>query len=239
MKWSFALVLLFIPLCAFAQDSDIDQLKKQLEELKQLNAVYISKINEMEQRLTAIEQNKAPPPPVEPQVAAELPDQEQAVAKADEKEPFSTGFDTNKFDYYGYMRAGYGVDEDGTKQTRFQAPGAGVAYRLGNEVDTYMETGFSYYHVKDEEEDPPIFGTHFMLAYSTLDKNTGINLEGDSGTVSLRQAYATARNLIADQPEATLWAGQRFYRRHDIHINDFWWLDMSGYGVEPVTGFEL
>ena len=73
--------------------------------------------------------------------------------------------------------------------------------------------------------------THFRLAYSTLDKNTGIDLQGDSGVVSLREVYATARQVIPGQPEATLWAGQRYYDRHDIHINDFFWMDMSGYGT--------
>jgi maltoporin len=28
----------------------------------------------------------------------------------------------------------------------------------------------------------------------------------------------------------TVWAGQRYYRRHQIYANDFWLLDMSGYG---------
>lgn len=225
-----AFLFLVIPLCAFAQDSEIDQLRKELEELKQLNAAYVSKIVQMEERLDAIEQEGSPAPRSEPLAATEDETANEPIVEAEKSENFSTGFDPDRFDYYGYMRAGYGVDEDGTKQTRFQAPGAPAAYRLGNEVDTYMETGFSYYHVSDEKENPPIFGTHFLLAYSTLDKNTGIELEGESGAVSLREAYATARNLYDSQPAMTFWAGQRFYRRHDIHINDFWWLDMSGYG---------
>jgi maltoporin len=69
-----------------------------------------------------------------------------------------------------------------------------------------------------------------MLAYSTLDKNTFVVLEGEDSSSSLRQAYATAANVLESQPGATFWAGQRYYRRHDIHINDFYWLDMSGYG---------
>ena len=32
-------------------------------------------------------------------------------------------------------------------------------------------------------------------------------------------------------PEAKIWAGNRFYRRHDIHINDFYFWDMSGGGA--------
>jgi maltoporin len=31
-------------------------------------------------------------------------------------------------------------------------------------------------------------------------------------------------------PDIRVWAGQRYYQRMDIHINDFYYLDMSGYG---------
>ena len=32
-------------------------------------------------------------------------------------------------------------------------------------------------------------------------------------------------------PDIRIWAGQRYYQRMDIHINDFYYLDMSGYGA--------
>lgn len=236
MKRTAAILLLTIPLCAFAQDSEIKQLKLELEALRQLNEQYVARVADMERRLTAIErQGSSEPPGTDGERApAQTPDDIPRGAADAESRRFTTGFDPRKFTYYGYMRAGYGVDEDGTAQTRFQAPGAGAAYRLGNENDTYMETGFSWYNVDDEKEDPAVFGTHFLVAYLSPDKNTFIPLEGDSGTVSLREAYASVRNLDPEQPNATFWAGQRYYRRHDIHINDFYWLDMSGYG----GGFE-
>ena len=238
MKRLVALFLLTLPVYLHAADPEIEKLKSELDDLKAINAAYLQKIAEMEERLSAIEQQQGQQPQqleqidqvantarreeqVEPALATEAPSADK---------PFSTGFDPDRFDYFGYVRAGYGVDEDGTSQSRFKAPGAPSAYRLGNENDTYMETGFSWYHLNEDKADPAVFGTHFLLAYSTLDKNTGIELEGDSGAVSLREVYATARNVFAEHPDATFWAGQRFYRRHDVHINDFWWLDMSGYG---------
>ena len=39
-----------------------------------------------------------------------------------------------------------------------------------------METGFSWYHLEEDSADSPIFGTHFMLAYSTL-AQAGIKAE--------------------------------------------------------------
>lgn len=230
MRSLITLILITLPVCLNAADPDIEKLKSELDELKAINAAYLQKITEMEERLSAIEQQQQPSQLVSTTRREELAEPATVVEGPSEDKPFSTGFDPDRFDYFGYVRAGYGVDEDGTSQSRFIAPGAPAAYRLGNENDTYMETGFSWYHLNEDKADPEVFGTHFLLAYSTLDKNTGISLEGDSGAVSLREVYATARNIFAGNPGATFWAGQRFYRRHDVHINDFWWLDMSGYG---------
>jgi len=40
-----------------------------------------------------------------------------------------------------------------------------------------------------------------------------------------------AGNIIDSQPDAKFWAGERYYRRQHIEINDFYPLDMSGYGA--------
>lgn len=210
---------------ALAVDPEIEQLKQELKALKEL---YVSKIGEVETRLAAIEQREQTMTQkvdsVHQTVSTVQQDMQEVRSLPDGA--FVSGFDPNRFSFYGYMRAGFGVDDDGTTQERFQAPGTGAAYRLGNEADTYIETGFSYFHVdEDRDSDSPVFGTHFMVAYNTLEKNT----ETESNT-ALRQACVTAKNVISGQPDATLWGGQRYYRRHDVHMNDFYWLDMSGYG---------
>jgi len=51
---------------------------------------------------------------------------------------------------------------------------------------------------------------------------------------TIREAYAQGGHVIDAHPEMTFWAGQRFYRRKDVHIIDFFFQDMSGYG----GGFE-
>lgn len=224
------LVFLTLPLLASAQDAELESLRQELRELKQINALYVERLEAMERKLQALEQDEPWEQPDTPEAAAHVAETTADAVIGDTSQAHDTGFDPRRFDYYGYARAGYGVDQDGTKQERFQAPGSGAAYRLGNETDTYMETGFSWFHEQADRPEPPLFGTHFMLAYSTLEKNTSIDLASDSGTVSLRQAYATARGLAPEQPDSTVWVGQRFYRRHDVLINDFWWLDMSGYG---------
>jgi maltoporin len=47
----------------------------------------------------------------------------------------------------------------------------------------------------------------------------------------LRQAFVEAKNFIKSSPEITVWAGQRFYDRHDIHMHDLFFDDYSGYGM--------
>lgn len=37
--------------------------------------------------------------------------------------------------------------------------------------------------------------------------------------------------MLGFAPEATLWAGKRYYQRHDIHISDFYYWDVSGAGA--------
>jgi maltoporin len=46
------------------------------------------------------------------------------------------------FEFHGYFRSGYGLNSKGGAQVAFQAPGADVKYRLGNEAETYGEFYF-------------------------------------------------------------------------------------------------
>ena len=175
------------PYVALASDPEIEALKGELEALKEL---YISKIGQVETRLAAIEQREKTihqkVDSVHQSVATVQQDMEEVRSLPDGA--FATGFDPNMFSFYGYMRAGFGVGD--TSQERFQAPGTGAAYRLGNEADTYIETGFSYYHLSEDSSNDAIFGTHFMVAYNTLEKGT----ETESNT-ALRQVYVTAKNV--------------------------------------------
>ncbi|NLS14079.1 carbohydrate porin [Vibrio sp. SM6] len=54
------------------------------------------------------------------------------------------------------------------------------------------------------------------------------------GDVSLIQAWSSAHGLIEGQPTATIWAGERFYRRHEVHMIDvkYWDTSSTGFGVE-------
>ncbi len=139
----------------------------------------------------------------------------------------STRMSAVDFDYQGYLRAGFGVDGKGNAQVEFRAPNAESKYRLGNEAETYLETVFI---AKTPEEitgsSDHKFETVIRLAYTVPNSN---NAQYDS-TFSLREAYGTAGGLFGDNPTAGWWAGQRFYSRIQVHMTDFWYRDMSGYG---------
>lgn len=138
------------------------------------------------------------------------------------------------FEFHGYMRAGFGLNGKEGEMEAFKAPGAGAKYRLGNEADTYGELELTHNWLR--EDDPlqaPYVRSTVMMSYSTGQNDTydSLNRTDLSNDVALRQAYVEAGNIFRDAPEIRFWGGQRYYRRQDIHINDFYWLDMSGYGA--------
>ena len=53
----------------------------------------------------------------------------------------------------------------------------------------------------------------------------------DNDQFRFREAFVRGGNFFASQPEAKFWAGERYYRRQHIEIDDFYPLDMSGYGA--------
>ena len=141
------------------------------------------------------------------------------------------------FEFHGYFRSGYGLSGQGGQQVAFEAPGAGAKYRLGNEAETYGEFIFVNNWVNpNHDSDKAWFHTEVMLEANTTDSASYSNFNNGIGNdqFRLREVFVRAGNLFESQPEAKFWAGERYYRRQHIEINDFYPLDMSGYGA----GFE-
>jgi maltoporin len=146
-------------------------------------------------------------------------------------------------DISGYFRAGYGRDDKGGPQPAFQAPGAFAKYRLGNEAENYGElaVGKNWYpadlfardsHVRaDGTPSGPIARTQIRVAFYDPFASSG---SSSSFQTSLPEIWSEVGNVIATQPSLKFWAGNRYYRRQDIHINDFFFSNMSGAG----GGFE-
>ncbi|NEX80571.1 MULTISPECIES: maltoporin [Aeromonas] len=145
-------------------------------------------------------------------------------------------------DFHGYFRSGVGVSGDGD-MVKYNVNKVG---RLGNENDTYGEVQLGQ---EVFNKDGKTFYVDSMVAM-TSDGSTdwestesrfqctsadGSTLDGcenkEDATFALRQFNVQAKGLLGFAPEATLWAGKRYYQRHDIHISDFYYWDISGAGA--------
>jgi maltoporin len=142
-------------------------------------------------------------------------------------------------DITGYFRAGFGRNNQGGPQVGYQAPGAASKYRLGNEAETYGELTFGKNFfvpgtfALDAERRPDDAPTGPVARVQTTFSiyNPYQDLLASSGTdFGLPELWASIGNVVDAQPAMKFWAGYRFYRRHDIHISDFFFYNMSGAG---------
>ena len=147
------------------------------------------------------------------------------------------------FEFHGYLRSGYGLNSEGGQQIAFQAPGAEAKYRLGNEAETYGELIFvnNWLNPGDHPSEAWVKTEVMVEANTTNSTNyaafpqTITNRQVPSGgndQFRLREAFVRGGHFLGDrQPDATFWAGERYYRRQHVEINDFYPLDLSGYGA--------
>jgi maltoporin len=75
--------------------------------------------------------------------------------------------------------------------------------------------------------------TEVMIEANTTNSANYANFPASTGNdqFRFREAFVQAGNVFESQPGAKFWAGERFYRRQHIDIDDFYPLDMSGYGA--------
>ncbi|WP_441254021.1 carbohydrate porin [Aeromonas sp. A600556] len=101
-------------------------------------------------------------------------------------------------------------------------------YRLGNEMN-WWELGFKADLWRQEE-------AYFDFTYyiGSGDKWS------DVGTL---QVWSSAHNILPSLPGAVVWAGERFYQRHEVHMIDvkYWDVSNKGFGIEniDVSGTKL
>lgn len=146
-------------------------------------------------------------------------------------------------DFHGYARAGVGINADGGQQVAHEKNKIG---RLGNEDDVYGEiqlgsevyndNGKTFYldsmvaMTSNGSNDWESTSTSCELVTSGTPAVDSVECEDDA-QFALRQFNVQAKGLLSAAPEATLWAGKRFYQRHDIHHTDFYYWDISGAGA--------
>jgi len=124
-------------------------------------------------------------------------------------------------EFHGYMRGGVGVSADSGQQVSYEKNNLG---RLGNEDDAYGEVQLS----KEVAESNGItFKVNTMLAMSS---NGARDWEGDGtdgdATFAFRQYNVEAKGVFGG--DEVIFVGKRYNQRHDIHITDAYYWDISG-----------
>ncbi len=210
-----------------AWGADLQERDAIRQEIKQMRQDYETRMSALESRLAALDgegkprvPDKAPAvaflaDPDAPRKFMEPPLMDDARQKPDPE--------SKPFEYHGYLRSGFGVNGKGGDMEAFKAPGAGAKYRLGNEMETYGEASLFNNWLNTGG---PTFTTQVRLAYQTKN-HMGWDVDNDK--FILREAFTQMGNF-AWAPKLKFWVGERFYDRYDIHINDFYVFDMSGYG---------
>lgn len=125
--------------------------------------------------------------------------------------------------YFGYAKWGnIYTDNDlhndgkGERNDVIRATGGYGNYRLGNELN-WWEAGLKADVWRDGDT---YFDTTLYLG------------SGESwGDVSIIQMWAAGHGLFASNKEASVWAGERFYRRHEVHMIDIKYWDTSDTGI--------
>jgi len=134
-------------------------------------------------------------------------------------------------DFHGYFRSGIGWSSKEGGQTCFRLPGAAGNgnFRLGNECETYGEAQFDQTLL--DAKDGVKFDYHLMFGYAAAQEQDFENIATDPGSHwALRQNWVEAKNLPYLMG-GSVWVGKRYYQRHDVHINDFFYWDASGPGA--------
>ena len=133
-------------------------------------------------------------------------------------------------EYKGYVRTGTGGSTEGGKQVCFGLPGAGAKYRLGNECETYAESQFTLPFTKSDG-----VWAKYNLMLALVENNAASDYEsskGDKFDLASRQNYFEAGGFFGPGAleKASIWIGKRYYNRHDVHINDYYYWNNSGLG---------
>jgi maltoporin len=132
------------------------------------------------------------------------------------------------FEFHGYLRSGFGLNERGEKQENFTIPYSLGHYRLGNEPGTYAELAVVQNWINPARDpDKAWFKTEAMIQADTLN----VQSYDPTSRFRLREAFGQAGNVLEGRwRPTTFWAGNRYYQRQDLHILDYFVRDMSGYG---------
>jgi maltoporin len=129
-------------------------------------------------------------------------------------------------DFSGYFRDSIAGNSKGGAQACFKTPGMDYKLRLGNECDNYGEWGWQQSLWKGKD------GVEFIVGLM-IDYDPAVMLNPGTGTpFGIQQNYIKVK--MPSMHGAQFWAGKQYYRRENIDMIDFFYLNTSepGVGVE-------
>lgn len=259
-KWLVSLIALFVCTAPITYAQQAEDIRQQLEQLKQEYENKIKDLEQRLDALEKQRSQRSVPPQAAPQQSTSQSATSQlgkAVGEgvkraivgpvgpaqtAQGQLPSEPSYDqlqeaqskirnleleAKTFEFHGYLRSGFGLNSEGGQQVAFQAPGAGAKFRLGNEAETYGELIFVNNWTNPEHApNQPWIKTEVMIEANTSNSSN----YASNDQFRLRESFVQIGNIFGSQPDAKFWAGERYYRRQHVDIDDFYPLDMSGYG---------
>ncbi|MFL1781241.1 Maltoporin [Candidatus Hepatincolaceae symbiont of Richtersius coronifer] len=128
-------------------------------------------------------------------------------------------------DLGGYVRSGiyWGTGAYSNKKSCAEVKGGDAKYRLGNECDTYVDLTLGQEVWRE--------GERSLYITNSLGISTSELTDDEISNIRLREINVQGKNLIDILPGATVWVGKRYYQRHDVHMLDYFYWDISGPGA--------
>lgn len=146
------------------------------------------------------------------------------------------GFAANaaSVDVHGYLRTQVGGTSEGGNLQCFKLDPAQAKYRLGNECDNYAEIQFD---TNLGEGSNGVWAKHHLMLALQEKGAVDYESEEDGFDIAHRQNWVEFGGLFGSgMKDAKVWIGKRYYNRHDVHINDYYyWANTgTGAGIEDI-----
>jgi len=134
-------------------------------------------------------------------------------------------------EYHGYVRTQVGGTSKGGNLQCFHGGWPILAkYRLGNECDNYGEASLG---LPFGDTNGVWAKYHLTNALQEKGAQDYESVQDKTYNIASRENYFEAGGFFGGSvmDSAKLWVGKRFYNRHDIHMNDYYYWNNSGQGA--------
>ncbi|UJF17702.1 carbohydrate porin [Vibrio sp. SS-MA-C1-2] len=131
----------------------------------------------------------------------------------------------DNIDMSAYYRAGAGSSNNTDEYKKWNHQKVG---RLGNENDLYLGLGLGADLYNDDKYD-----AYFQsrLVYQSNGSNDWESMNDDDTDFMFKELNVAVKGLFTALPDSTVWMGKRYNQRHDVHIIDTYYWNVSGSGA--------